>query len=540
MTRQLRIALAAAAILIAAAIAVAVPWAGRAGSSTTPPRSRALGPVDPGRRLDASLVLRLPHRGALERFLAGDSRKLLSPRQFGDRFGLSPARIAEMTKVLRAHGLSVTAAYPQRTALEIAGTAAAFEQAFGARLINRIDAHGRRWFAPATQPRVPAWLGGSVDGVIDLDTRPVLVPADVPAAGLSPAILGRAYDYAPLRASGLNGSGQTIAVMSYDSFHPSDLSRYISMFGIQGPAIQRLLIDGGTQPGQMQQEVDLDLETIHGIAPGAQVLDYEAPNGVGDADVINRIVADHRAQIISDSWGMCDLLVPPAAREATENALAAAVAAGITVFVAAGDNGGYDCQSANLDDQRPSVDWPAASDNVVAVGGTRLAVRADGSYLAEYGWEDPLQDAGGGGGLASVTPRPSWQQGPGVDTSASDGHRQVPDVAGPADPASGMTVITGGQVTPIGGTSAAAPFWASTFALMREYAERHGVSRIGFVAPLLYRLAASPATANAFHEPVSGGNRLFSVTSKWNFVSGLGSPDVAVMARDLVALLRQH
>jgi hypothetical protein len=60
------------------------------------------------------------------------------------------------------------------------------------------------------------------------------------------------------------------------------------------------------------------------------------------------------------------------------------------------------------------------------------------------------------------------------------------------------------------------------------------------VAPLLYRLAASPATANAFHEPVSGGNRLFSVTSKWNFVSGLGSPDVAVMARDLVALLRQH
>jgi subtilase family serine protease len=328
-----------------------------------------------------------------------------------------------------------------------------------------------------------------------------------------------------------------VAVISYDDYEDQDLGNYQSHFGIGGPAVQRVPVDGGTFPGSRQAEVNLDLDTIRGIAPGAEVLDYDAPLGqASDADVINQIVADHRAQVISTSWGICDLLVSPALRAADQDALAAARAAGITIFAASGDNGAYDCQSADLGDHRLSVDWPAASDDVVAVGGTHLSIGQNGAYQAEYGWEDVLADSGSGGGLASVTPRPSWQVGAGVQNNFSNGHRQVPDVAGPADPGTGMAVVVGDAFHEVGGTTAAAPFWAAVTLLIREYAQRHGVAQLGFMAPLLYEIANNPATANAFHEPVRGGNRWYSAGPGWNYVAGLGSPDVAALARDLVAL----
>jgi kumamolisin len=102
-----------------------------------------------------------------------------------------------------------------------------------------------------------------------------------------------------------------------------------------------------------------------------------------------------------------------------------------------------------------------------------------------------------------------------------------------------MMVYAKGQLREIGGTSAAAPFWAGALLLMREYAQRHGVADLGFIAPLLYRLAANPATASDFHEPTRGANRLYPVAPGWNYVAGLGSPDVAALARDLTAAVKR-
>jgi kumamolisin len=491
--------------------------------------------------MSVSLVLRLPHRKALDRFLAASAdphspayRQSMSPSTFGARYGLSGQRIAAIRGALEAHNLTVTAGYPQRTALRAEGTVADLQRAFATQLQLRRDGEGRGYIAPRTQPKIPGWLGRDVVAVTGLDTRPVIRPADVPAGGLAPAVLAKAYDFASLRAEGIDGAGQTVAVVSFDSFKASDLASYEHLFAIKGPPVRRIDVAGGTEPGRGQEEVDLDIDTIRAIAPGAQVLDYEAPLGlVSDADVINRIVADHRAQVISTSWGRCEDFLSPAARTAQDQALAAARAAGITIFAASGDNGAYDCQSADLTNQHLSVDWPAASSNVLAVGGTRLALRRDGSYLAEYGWQDVLQGAGSGGGLASGVARPPWQRGPGVLNAESNGSRQVPDVAGPADPASGMVVFARGQLHEVGGTSAAAPFWAGSVLLMRQYAQRHGVRDLGFIAPLLYRIAAASATARAFHQPVRGGNRRFLVTPGWNYVSGLGSPDVALLAKAL-------
>jgi subtilase family serine protease len=506
-------------------------------------RGRVLQATNPARQIGVSLVLRVPHRTALTSYLnAIDNPRsthygaTLTPAQFGARFGLPETRLITLGHALQAHGVTITRLFPQRTAIQIRGSVGTLEALFATRLVDHVDPRGARYFSPATRPRVPAWLASDVQGVTGLSTQPVMRAADVPAGGLDPSTLAKAYDIAPLRAQRITGSGQTIAVISFDSFHNADLSSFESRFGITGPAVQHVQVHGGTLPGSGQQEVNLDLDTIRSIAPGAQILDYEAPQGATtDADVINQIVADRRARVVSSSWGRCDLLMSGAERAADETALAAARAAGITVFAASGDNGAYDCQAEDLSDHRLSVDWPAASANVIAVGGTRLAVRQDGTYLAEYGWEDSLQGGGSGGGLASATQRPSWQVGPGVQNADSNGMRQLPDVAGPADPDSGMVVVSGGSAHQIGGTSAAAPFWAATALLLRQYAQRHGGRDLGFIGPALYTIAADPRTADAFHHAVRGGNRRYSITPGWNYVDGLGSPDVAVLTRALAA-----
>jgi len=130
-----------------------------------------LGATNPRMRIDASLVLALPGRAELTRFLASTSRagsasygRHLAPRQFGARFGLPLSRIAALISALEGHGLTVTATYPQRTALQVAGSVATFERDFGTLLHNRIDAQGavgsrrrrrrafRRGWAPTCPP----------------------------------------------------------------------------------------------------------------------------------------------------------------------------------------------------------------------------------------------------------------------------------------------------------------------------------------------------------------------------------------------------
>jgi subtilase family serine protease len=119
----------------------------------------------------------------------------------------------------------------------------------------------------------------------------------------------------------------------------------------------------------------------------------------------------------------------------------------------------------------------------------------------------------------------------------------LPDVAGPADPDSGFFVIstddTGDLAAyQVGGTSAAAPFWAASTALIEQYAAKNGVRNLGFVAPALYAIGAAPGRFAAFHDVTQGANRLYACTAGWDLVTGWGTPDVSGLARDLVARAR--
>ena len=543
-------AVLAGCLALAAAAGLTVALAASPGAS--PAGLQLLGPAPAAARIEFALVLRLRNRQLRSDLAATEDPhsprfgKFISPRAFGRKFGISSAALAALESAVRAAGLDVTGTYPQRTELNVSGTARTIERLFSVRLLTYSEAGGRRFYAPAGRPRIPAILSSAVEGVTGLDTRPQLIPHDVPEGGLTPTTLATAYDIAALHAAGIEGQGQRIAVLSFSAFDSSDPAAYAQKYGITGPAPQVIPVDGGTTDTSGQGEADLDIEVIRAIAPAAQILFYEAPNnGAAYSRTINQIVGSGNARIISSSWGQCEVSVSPQDRTAVDAALSSGLRVGDTMFVATGDSGAYDCQAQDPADHTLTVDWPADSPNAVAVGGTRLYVGADGSYQKETAWDDQLSDAGGGGGFSRFEPRPSWQAGPGVQDSFSNGHRQVPDVSAVADPGTGWAICTmgscsGGPSIEAGGTSAAAPFWAAVMLLIQQYAASQGFTHLPPIDPMLYALASSGQPFPPFHQVTQGTNRFYPATSGWNAAAGLGSPDVYNLARDVVAYLRAH
>jgi kumamolisin len=118
--------------------------------------------------------------------------------------------------------------------------------------------------------------------------------------------------------------------------------------------------------------------------------------------------------------------------------------------------------------------------------------------------------------------------------------RQIPDVSANAGVATGWATYTAGSLGQTGGTSAAAPFWAASTALIDEYARHRGVQHLGFVDPMLYAIASSPQPNSPFHDITVGSNRYYPATAGWDFATGLGSPNVYGLAQDIVRYLQQH
>ncbi len=548
---------------------------GGLGSSSAAAAPVYLGPANPGEPIEVSLVLRMPGDADIAAYLNGlydpaspNYRRFLSPAQFGARFGLPLDRIGAVEAWATANGLVVTAPNEQRTALRVSGTIGQVDRLFKVSFGSYSDPPtGATFHAPLGAATVPAAIAGDVDGIAGLSNepmrtgttpasgRPVTAADNLPAAaatqGFGPLDLAEAYDIVPMYKANLFGQGQTVAIVSFDTYHPEDITAFDKQFGITGPPVQRIAVGPKiTAPGDGSEEVTLDIDVLRSVAPQAQILNFEAKNGgnVGFADIFDAIVQDGRADIVTVSWGRCDIpqAVTTADRTRTLRSLQAATAKGVSIFNASGDWGAFTCWVWDPSDQRQSLYWPSDSPYTIAVGGTRLHVRNDGSYYQEAGWEDYLSTGGTGGGLSAVDAIPPWQTGPGVTNEYSNGKRQTPDVSAAADPDTGYLVYRtppdGGDPdwTVIGGTSGASPFWAGIMLLTRQLAMGEGVGPLGYVNPMLYALAASATPNTIFHDVTVGGNLFHHATPGWDFATGLGTPDVTALAVAIVNYLGTH
>ena len=512
-----------------------------------------LGATDPNKAIDFALVLRLPGQARLTRFLnevtdpaAPDYRHFIDAAAFGERFGVARSVLNRATAQLARDGIRVTAGYPQRTAVDVRATAGTIDRVFDVRLMDWRSARRQVFHAPLGAASVPGNLSRAVSAVAGLDGTTLVTDDSAAIQGLTPTSARSVYGIDPLSGQRVTGQGENIAMVEFAQFDQSDLDGFDQQFNLPDVTPRMVDVDGGATDDDPSSvaEANLDLEVAHEIAPGAGLLDYNAPQSTSSGadtfgDVLDRITADGQARIVSDSWGSCEADTPRADIQRDEQALEAAAARGISVFVAAGDSGAYTCQDATDTNRSLSVSWPSSSPFAVSVGGTSLSVTTTGAYAGETAWDDTLEQIGGGGGLSLDYTRPSWQVGPGVANRFSNGMRQLPDVSAAADPWSGWDTYTGGAMTVAGGTSAATPFWAASTALVAEYAGRHGDGQLGFVDPTLYAIAARPQLAPALHDITIGANRYYPAAPGWDFATGLGSPEVANLARDVVAYLKR-
>ena len=426
-----------------------------------------------------------------------------------------------MRAFAKEYGLNVDKGTPkpERRTIKLTGTVAAMQKAFDVTLTQKV-LDGNIYRVREGSIRLPAELADAVEAILGLDNRPQAQPhfrahAGAAAGSFTPVQVAQLYQF----PQGATAAGQTIGIIELGGgYRTADLSAYFKGLGLKAPQVTAVPVDGGKNtPGKANGadgEVMLDIEVSAAVAQGAKIAVYFAPNtDQGFIDAVSSAVHDttNKPSVISISWGGPESSWTAQAMNALDAACQSAAALGITVTVAAGDNGSSDGATGN------NVDFPASSPHVLACGGTKL-VGNGSSITSEVVWNEQASgDGATGGGVSNVFALPSWQANAKVPApSSSTGGRGVPDVSGDADPVTGYQVRVDGQNMVIGGTSAVAPLWAGLIALNNQ---QNGKSA-GFIQPQIYAAKG----ASAFHDIVSGNNGAFSAGPGWDACTGLGSP----------------
>ena len=414
--------------------------------------------------------------------------------------------------------LSLTVAAIGATALAVSGAAAASAASTSGKLTYTVDPIAVK-SGLSTGATSPA-----------LSLTPAECLAETGFACQTHDSIRAAYDI-PATIDGVPaGTGQTIAII--DAFGSptaaSDLAAFSQTFGL--PAADLTVYYPGGKPTwtgkgtqtSWAQETSLDLQWAHAVAPGAKIALVVAANDSGASiDTAEKYVADnHLGTVLSMSYGVPDSAIKNAnanngQTQQGEKALAAAAAAGISVFASSGDSGsdngaGY----ANFA-------YPASDPNVTAVGGTNLWKGSGLDEPNETVWDDdtacPLDCSQGAFGVTGGAP------------SLFDA-KKGSDVAYNASVYTGVLTYLGflgadnSGLYFMGGTSAGAPQWAALTADVMQATGRT-VGNVGTLAKswaaqgLLDDVTVGDNATTTF----SGG---FPATAGWDAPTGWGTPDV--------------
>lgn len=554
--------------------------------------AQLIGATPAGKLLDLEVTLRVPDAGALARFVAEVNDRnsplfgrFLPPGAFGARFGPSLRQVGVVLAALRRAGLRPGPVAGNRLSIPVRAPVGAVERALRTTIETYRLPGGREVFANASAPALPAQAAGIVEGVLGLDDigqvhsrlmhlptvarrgQPASVaPSSADSPGPQPCqqataaakayevetsnVLAQHYGLTPLYGRGDLGAGVHVGVVEFEPHATSDIAMYESCYGIT-TKVNTFSVDGGPTAGPGSGEAALDIEDIASLAPAVTIDVYNAPEAGSDAEVeaeYGAIVSADRDQVISTSWGECELDSHTALLASEQSLFAQAAAQGQTVLAAAGDYGSTDCYNPAFPQPNPtkvSADDPGSQQNVVSVGGTTLQ-----SHDAVWN-ESSVGDGATGGAVSTKHCMPAYQDQPKIaglvnprsKTGCGQTHsayfRQTPDVVGDADPLTGLVIYFADQGgwMPIGGTSMTAPLWAAIAALVdaSPYCSFYGSGNAGTRPTGLYAIAASGFYANAFTDVTSGGNDytpstytggLYPSTRGYDMASGLGYPNV--------------
>lgn len=405
---------------------------------------------------------------------------------------------------------------------------------------------GRQFYASPLQPRVPAELAGQVTDfgrilsyIPHRMARPPL-PLDVPRPGLAPHNLLTAYNATPLVEAGYTGKGQTVVIFAFDGYDQSDLDMFADTSGLTRFTPEMV----GDPIGPIHGETVMDLEVVHAVAPDARLVVVNARTtfeGGGVFEKIGRMFDDAAQRFPNSVWSLsigwgCEAMATGADIAPVRAALARAHRRGISVFDASGDTAGLECKGGKDWSTPPGpdqvgVDTIASLPEVTSVGGTTLSTDTQGRWMEEWGWIDPPLSQGSSGGVSRLSPRPEYQRA--LRNQRDPENRLVPDVSAVADPFTGVRIVFEQSPRIGGGTSQSAPIWAGLTAVMNQYVVANGGVPLGDINPLLYRVAQG-SKLPGFRDITAGGNAVDTPNPGYDLVTGLGSPNVHNLVRDLL------
>src|SRR5277367_6102473 len=536
-----------------------------------------------------------------------DFHAWLSPDQFGKRFGPSSADLQKLTGWLESHGFRVSRVAQGGMSIEFSGTAGQVKDAFHT-AIHAYVVNGEKHYANASDPQIPAALAPVLAGINTLHNfrkQPMIRvlgkasriantsmwQPEFTFSGssgvqhyLAPGDFAKIYNTAALYQNGIDGTGQSIAIVARNNINLSDVQIFRIAFGL--PVNDPQIILDGPDPGNLtgseETEADLDIEWSGAIAPKATIkfVVSASTNSTDGVDLSSLYIVDNNlAPVLSASFGQCEQSLGQAENAFFNNLWEQAAAQGMTAVISSGDNGPAGCDSDSQTTpatQGLAVNGLASTPFNIAVGGTEFNENGADStywsatngtdqssalgYIPEVVWNESCADPNvcgvaslfaSSGGASTLYSKPTWQAGPGVP---NDGKRDLPDVS--LDAAAGhdgyllcqdgiCTTNASGQLINaelVGGTSAAAPTFAAILALIAQKTN----SRQGQANFVLYPLAAAQNAANCsatsppqsqciFNDITAGNNNVpgqtgFPATAGYDQATGWGSVNAANLA----------
>jgi kumamolisin len=476
--------LAAGALTVAASAAAT---AGSAQAASTPgpntpeqvstgllasslPGASAFGDTAPSTPEQVSFILRERDLSQLESSVTGGKTSFDSVSQFAGKYGQTSAVVSALTGYLAKFGIT-TSVYPGNVDVSASGTAGEFDAALTVKQQNyhvpaRNAVPAQTVYSATGAPELPYRLSQYVLAVLGLTnyapfsshavhvnstpTYSSSSSSDQPGSYL-PSDFAANYGLNPLYNKA-NGSGETIGIVTLaalDVGAPEYFWQNVANVPATGRTVTVDNVDGG--PGAPSDasgtgETDLDVEQSGGLAPGANIIVYQAPNtDPGFIDGFFSAASQNIVDTLSSSWGESETYVAAAVaagqetvtyEAAFDEAFLELADQGQSAFVSAGDAGAYDA-SEDLGSTNLSIDTPGDSPYVTSSGGTTtpwsgtvtgpdgtapVTVSSQRAWGWDYLWpaiastnDESYASAatanvvGGGGGFSVVEPEPSYQ-----------------------------------------------------------------------------------------------------------------------------------
>lgn len=517
--------------------------------------SPVTGPLPDNTKLHVAITFKISqnllNKLSSQKIQPGQQSKLES---IANQLGIDDATYQKIKAFFNVQGITLNLS-KLRTHLTIDAKAKTFAKVLQTHFVIH-KYNGRTFYAPATPPKVPDFLFNTIAAITGLDNYsppPIHYSSlsginlnvhqaqkrpgqDCNALGgtLLPKQIAHAYGFDQLWNQGWHGENMTVNLVEIDGFYQQDVQNYLDCINFQGK-VGVYDVDGS--PTQAQGEATLDVEMIAGLARSSHIVDYETDgNSPGDIwtqvnDELQQIINDNTnnansGSTVSISLGTAEGGITSQDQAAIDQSLKILTQAEhMTVFVASGDCAAFtDGVYRSL-----SVSFPASDPWATSVGGTILSTDNNWNRTGEVVWSDgsnPFKCTnqwGSGGGNSQIYSRPNWQNASGVNNQYSRGVRQIPDISGAAY---NLAVYFQGQWGAVGGTSAAAPIWATGMTLVNEGLLQR-VRKFAFSPQLFYSVANGANGQHPYFDVTRGNNLYYPATAGWDYASGLGTPNLA-------------